>query len=235
VSSPSFREISRTLRPYGLVARGAFNSDDEDLPPSALNTPAKALVLAGTGGSEIWPVFNQSPEYSDGQEHPLDRWSQRVGDKLAKQFSGVAVYPFGGPPYHPFLKWAKRAEPVQSSQLGMLIHPEFGLWNAYRFAVLLSEPLADVPAIVAHSGICRSCTAKPCLGRCPVGAFTTNGYDVEACYQYLHSTPAAECLQVGCVARRSCPESRQHSYVPEHARFHMAAFLRSQERKHAGD
>jgi hypothetical protein len=110
------------------------------------------LVLLGNVGSSLWPAFSISPEYRDGRENPLDRWSRRVGHDLAARFDGQALFPFGGPPYQPFLRWAARAETVHGSTLGMLIHPRYGLWHAHRFALALPESLASPSELTCMGG-----------------------------------------------------------------------------------
>jgi hypothetical protein len=231
MSSIGFDEISGELSPFGLVALGALSSDDAQLPTSPGSRQTKALLLVGVAGSEFWPIFKQSPEFMDKQDHSLDRWSQRIGDNLAEKFGADCVYPFGGPPHQPFLQWALLAESVQPSQLGMLMHPQYGLWHAYRFALLFPVPMINLPEHEPPANTCQSCVQKPCLSTCPVGAFTKDGYDVERCYQLLQSEPASECNQSGCIARRSCPEAAAYRYAHEHARFHMAAFVEAQKKR----
>src|SRR5271166_4757675 len=84
------------------------------------------------------------------------------------------VYLFGGPPHFPFQQWVRRAEPVHPSPLGLLIHPIYGLWHSYRGALAFPEAL-DVPALEVAPSPCDSCAEKPCLGACPVGAFSLDG------------------------------------------------------------
>ena len=128
--------------------------------------------------------FQASPEAGDGRPDPLNRWSQRLIDDLAARFGALGLYPFGGPPHWPFQRWAQRAESVWPSPIGMLIHPDHGLWHAYRGALAFAEPI-DLPDRVDRPSPCEGCTDKPCLTTCPVGAFTTAGYDVPACAAHI--------------------------------------------------
>ena len=218
--------IDDALTPYGLVTRGGFNGPDLD---------AESLVLVGSAGSEFWTAFRSSPEIKDGEEHALDRWSARIGNGVAARMSATSVFPFGEAPFHPFLEWAQRAEPVQSSAMGIFIHPEYGLWHAYRFALLLPLPLTGLRPRTTTKSACVSCVARPCLSSCPVGAFSTDGYDVEACCRYLATEPDARCHTSGCIARQSCPEGSAYRYEQEHAAFHMKAFVRSQGKSFSGN
>ena len=63
------------------------------------------LILFGTAQA-FWPVFTNSPEHHDGAPDPVDRWSGRVIGALAAELGGSAYFPFGGPPYTPFINWA---------------------------------------------------------------------------------------------------------------------------------
>ena len=98
--------------------------------------------LSGWPGTKAGTPSPHSPEASDGLADPLDRWSRQVIEALASEFSAEALFPFGGPPFLPFQRWAQRAEPVHASPIGLLIHPRFGLWHSYRGALGFSAALA---------------------------------------------------------------------------------------------
>jgi hypothetical protein len=181
-------------------------------------------MLLGWTGRTGFDVFAASAEAQDGAPHPLDRWSKRVIDALAADLGADPLYPFGGPPYHPFQRWARRADDVSSSPLGLLIHPVWGLWHSYRGALAFAPHLESEPQARAPSP-CDSCRDRPCLSACPVGAFTSNGYDVAVCAAHLRSQEGPECLSRGCLARRACPVGREHAYEGSQAAFHMQAFL----------
>jgi hypothetical protein len=189
--------------------------------------PTATLLLAGTIGSSWWDAFAGAPEAADGRPDPLDRWTRRLLAGLAAGCGAVALFPFGGPPYLPFQRWARRAEPVAPSPLGVLIHPDFGLWHAYRGALAFAERLALAPA-ERRASPCDGCAARPCLAACPVGAFAATGYDVAACVAHLGGGRGGACLSLGCQARLACPVGAEHRYAPPAAAFHMAAFHRAQ-------
>ena len=145
---------------------------------------------------------------------------------MAGDLGAEALYPFGGPPHLPFVAWAKRAEPVSESPLGMLIHPDHGLWHAYRGALAFSDRIA-LPPRDARSPPCDTCLERPCLGACPVTAFSSEGYHVVACTEHIGAPSGRDCLDLGCRARRACPVGRAARYEAAQAAFHMAAFLRA--------
>lgn len=217
-------DIETALAPFGLKLRGivAINSDeirDYDF------AGQRSLALVGNIGSSFWSEFIQSKEYLDCEANPLDRWSVRVANELAPMLNGRPVFPFQGPPYLPFQQWAKRAEALHQSPIGLMMHPQYGLWHAYRFGLLFVEEFETEP--VQQDSPCLSCVDQPCLNTCPVGAFSVDGYDVDSCVNYLEETPGADCFLHGCIARYSCPAGRSFRYVEEQSRFHLGAFYRA--------
>jgi epoxyqueuosine reductase QueG len=149
-----------------------------------------------------------------------------VIDRLASNLGAAPLYPFAGPPWLPFQRWAQKADRVFVSPLGILIHPEFGLWHSYRGALTFREHL-DLPAAATEASPCDSCREKPCLTRCPVSAFSGAGYDVAGCRAHISTRAGTACMDGGCLARRACPVGAAHRYAPAQASFHMQAFLRS--------
>lgn len=217
--------LEKALSESGLLIRGAFNACDNEL----AKHNAKSLVLVGVAGSAFWSEFKKSAEFLDGNSDPLDRWSKRIGDIVAKEFSAHAVYPSDGPPYYPFIQWAKQCETVHSSKMGFSIHPEYGLWHAFRFALLFPNEILDLASPIESQNPCSSCSDSPCLSNCPVGAYTKDGFDPDRCFDYLQQNENGECRKLGCIARRSCPEGVDYRYKPGHAEFHMTAFYNSQK------
>lgn len=179
---------------------------------------AGTLLLIGPVEPAFWPAFTQSPEYQDGQPNPLDRWSTRTLSVIAKTHDVQALFPFGGPPYHPFYTWAVASGRFWPSPIGFLVHDTAGLFASFRGALLIPDTLSPAPS----TRPCDAC-AKPCATACPVGAFD-NGYDVDACKAHLASPEGVDCMTQGCRARRACPVGQGHR-LPEQAAFHMKAFL----------
>jgi len=233
--------LRQALVAHGLRLRGSWAITPADgLPLLPDGSVPDRVWMVGVVGSAFWPHFTNSPFYRDGLPHPLDRWSRSLGERLAKEFGGLALYPFEGPPYHPFQRWADRAEATQPSAMMLRIHPDYGLWHAYRFALALPatvQPAAPLPvdaAASAHSGaarnttdLCARCSGQPCLQACPVQAYTGSAFRLQACADHLHSGQGQDCMQGGCLARRACPVGAAHRYTPEHAAFHMQAFFAS--------
>jgi hypothetical protein len=215
--------IDRLVAAAGLTLRGGFHPTAEDGLPLAPGGSAATLLLVGNVGPGMWQAFSTAPE-RDGRPHPLDAWTRRVVDELAAAVRAQALYAFTGPPYWPFQRWAMRAEPVTPSPLGILIHPEYGLWHAYRAALLFADRL-ELPPTEARPSPCASCALRPCLSACPVGAFTPAGYDVVCCVDHISGTAGAMCMEKGCRAREACPVGAKYRYSAAQEAFHMEAFL----------
>lgn len=199
--SSIYAAIQRELARYGLIARGGTG----------------AIVLIGTAGSAFWPYFQAGRR---DEPDPLDRWSRRVVTQVAQLFGARPLLPQDGPPFLPFQRWAMAAEPVHPSPMGVLVHPEYGLWHSFRGALHFDLPIALPPRAEAPNP-CETCVDKPCITACPVGAAAP--YDVPKCKGYLEA--GGQCRRVGCLSRHACPLGQDYAYVPEQAAFHMEAFL----------
>lgn len=223
MTAADFTTITEAIRVCGLTPRGGFHPTLEDEVPPVRATAARTVVLVGIAGRLAWPAFAASAEASDGAPHALDRWTRRVAVELADSLGAEPLFPFGGPPHHPFQRWAKRAEGLHASPLGLLIHPEYGLWNAYRAALAFADEIALPPQRAAPSP-CAGCATQPCRTACPVSAIGNGPYDVPSCVGHITGAAGAACLTGGCLARHACPVGVAHRYEPAQQAFHMAAF-----------
>jgi hypothetical protein len=218
-------ELRDALARIGLRVRGGFATERESDRNILAEAPwAKTLILIGNVGSELWDKSGAEIAAMDGQD-PLDRWTRQVVDPIARSMDGIALYPFTGPPCWPFQRWAERAEGVRSSPLGIQIHPDYGLWHAYRAAILLRSEIDLRCEEQQHP--CDTCVDRPCLTHCPVNAFSTVGYDVDRCIDHVVAVQceSGSCSNVGCLARLACPVGVKWRYQVDHARFHMTAFV----------
>ena len=227
-SRPPLARIEAALGGAGLVLLGAFHAGLENSVPafSAQHSTA-TIVLAGNGGGSMWPFFK---DHATSGQHPLNAWSAELFAQLATQFCARAVSPAEGPPYHPFQRWALRSGQAFTSPIGILVHPEYGLWHSYRGALLFAERLA-LPTPIERPNPCLACAEKPCQSTCPVDAFEPDNYDVKRCAGHIGGkkprgkSTANDCFMTGCRARHACPVGRKYAYPPAQAQFHMAAFV----------
>ncbi len=217
--------VAKLLKPHGLIVRGGFHPTRKD---DVAGDPA-TLALVGNAGPAMWQAFEAARaagRYADSV-NPLDDWVRDALTAVATQLGAAPLFPFGGPPHLPFQRWAQRAEAVAPSPLGVLIHPDYGLWHAYRGALAFAERL-DLPPRDTRPRPCDTCADKPCLAACPVDAFGPDGYNVPACVGHILAPEGADCMALGCRARRACPVGQEFIYEPAHAAFHMTAFRRAQ-------
>lgn len=216
-------QIEEALRPHGLMPRGVVRFDG-DGPELGGGGRARSVILLGHAGSSLWAPFRawRDGQADGGGRDPLDSWSKAVIGPLAEALEATAYYPSEAP-YQPFQRWAMRAEGMRASPLGILIHPEYGLWHGYRGAIGFAQLLPASQGLeTAHP--CDRCEGKPCLSGCPAGALDGGVFDVATCRGYL-TTRAGQggCMALGCAARAACPVGSSYRYEPEQLRFHMQA------------
>ncbi len=122
--------LSEALSGHGLRLRGGLSfSAVEDAPLLSSGAPAVGLVLIGPAGGSLWPAFSAWHADHPLLDHPLDSWSKAVVGPIAARFARRR----GIRPIHPtsrFQRWARAAEGLEASPLGILAHPTFGLWHS---------------------------------------------------------------------------------------------------------
>jgi len=219
----AYPDIENLVRACGLTLRGGFHPEDADDVPGNPGT----LVLVGNVGPGMWGAFMVDRATYGGRANPLDDWVRDRLSSVATELDATPLFPFGGPPFLPFQRWAQRAEPVTSSPLGVLIHPEYGLWHAWRGALAFDAKI-ELPMPDVRASPCDSCVDQPCLSTCPVNAFGPDGYDVPVCVRHIETPSGSDCMAQGCRARRACPVGRAYTYAPAQAEFHMRAFRAAQ-------
>jgi hypothetical protein len=219
-------EIASTLAANGLILRGGFSfGADEVAPAAGSGAPAKSVLLVGQAGAAPWPYFQRwLGQQVEPTANPLDTWSREVIGQVAQAFGARAVSPSDGP-YLPFQHWAMRAERLKPSPLGILMHPAYGLWHAYRGALLFEDEIS-LPEVHEVIHLCNICVEKPCLKSCPVDAYSGQGFAHEACLGHVRGPRGESCRDGGCLDRNACPYGTSYRYPPEVQAFHMAAFAK---------
>lgn len=211
----TLNEIEAAIRPHALSIFGALHPEPRDVPDGI-----RTLLLLGPVEPGFWAHFTATPEYRDGAPDPMDRWSARVIGGIAQEMGLVALFPFGGPPYQPFIRWAQQSGRAHISPVGLLVHDVAGLMTSYRGALGLTERL-DLPP--TPESPCLTCATQPCRTACPVDALSADGYDVPACKADLDRS-GNDCMARGCAVRRICPVSQSYGRSEAQSAFHMEAF-----------
>ncbi|MEZ5798790.1 MAG: ferredoxin [Paracoccaceae bacterium] len=210
--------LAAALAPHRLEVLGGFGVTEAE---PGLPAGTRTLILLGPQEPGFWPHLTAQPEW--GGPDPVDRWSRRVIGQLACDLGAKALFPFGGPPYHPFYQWALRSGRCWDSPVRLLVHDRQGLMVSFRGALALRQDLA----VPRGQRPCDGCAA-PCLTACPAQALGQGGYDVPACHAWLdragQDQGGQDCLSGGCLVRRACPVSRSYARMPEQSAYHMRQF-----------
>jgi len=215
--TPSYTALETAAAARHLAIFGAWHPvDDPDMPEGT-----KTALLLGPAEPGFWAHFKTSAEYRDETPDPLDRWSHRVIGRWASELGATALFPFAGPPWQPFVRWAQASGRAHLSPVGLLVHDIAGLMISYRGGLALT---CHVALPERSPNPCLTCETRPCLGACPVSALSPDGYDVPACKAYLDTSPGLECHSRGCAVRRSCPVSHSYGRSEEQSGFHMRSF-----------
>lgn len=202
------------LAAHHLEVLGGFHPE-----PGEAGFPAgtRTVLMLGPLEPGFWAHVREKADWS--HPDPIDDWSRRTIGQIACDLGAKALFPFGGPPYHPFYAWALRTGRTWDSPIRLLVHGTQGLMVSFRGALALKERV-DLPPPLPRP--CDTCPA-PCATACPAGALTLSGYDVPACHAWLE-TQGAECLGGGCLARRACPLSQAYARLGEQSAYHMRRF-----------
>lgn len=227
-AAPATRDlVAQALSAHGLILRGGFDfTDGDDRPAGPSGEPASAVLLVGSSGSGWWRHFQAwralRPE---GEAHPLDSWAREVAGRVAADAGAQLLMP-SDRPYAPFQQWAMRAEGLRPSPLGLLMHPDYGLWHAYRAALLFDVPFGQEPDQHADKPIhlCDACVGKACLKACPVDAHSTDGFAYHRCLDHVRGPLGWPCRDGGCLDRNACPYGAGWRYPAEVQAFFQRAF-----------
>lgn len=225
------------LADAGLNLAAVFNRDTlppdvkqslRALPAADANLPQ--LILLGAAGRGLWHAMGGVGE-GDAENfsvHPVDQYSTTVTKRFIAQHLGAPRVCFLYPGDFPLplqqlgaaLGWS------HPSPLGLHIHPEFGLWFAWRAAFLADTALPATPK-KATSSPCADCIDKPCITACPVRAVSAaQPFAIKACVAHRLSAAPPSCRST-CHARLSCPVGAKYRYSAEQFAYHSRRALGS--------
>lgn len=188
----------------------------------------RRLLLVAHGGRMLWRAF-QAAGRGGKTADPIDRYSRRAVSTVVSEFWGVAadgvtfLYPLTD---HliPLQQLGTAAGWSHRSPIGTDIHPDYGLWFAYRAAVLVENPLPLLSAPVRPSP-CDTCVDQPCVTTCPAGAVGEIGrFGLNACV--THRLQSQSSCAGQCLARLACPAAVQHRYTAGQIAYHYGQSLK---------
>lgn len=188
-------------------------------PLGGFHRGGQTTVLLGPKEPGFWAYVTEEPAFRSGGSDPLDAWSRSAISALSSALQATPAFPFGGPPFEPFIALALDSGEAWQSPVGLIVHKDAGLLVSYRGA-LVFDRLIDLPAPAERP--CDTCVDKPCLSACPVDALGSGGYDVPRCKAHIATDPVC---RAGCRVRLSCPISKAFGRAADQTAFHMAAFV----------
>lgn len=201
-----------------------------------LSPRCQSIVVLGNGGADFWHAVNRHaqihPEWF-AREHPLDdytRWAveQDLAPRLAARGVRFSIaYPFvGNEPRLDFVTLGKVAGLGVVGLVGVLIHPTYGPWIAFRAALLLEEEIEQLGPAIGFEP-CPGCTTRSCIAACPAQAVGTAGWEIARCLK--HRVEARPSCDSRCHARVACVIGPEHRYPDDELAYHQERALRVME------
>lgn len=230
------RAARRGLNLVGAVAVERYERvAPAHLRAAAIDPRARSIVVIGNGGGAFWGAYREHVKTHPGwdrRDNPLDDFTREViesdvtGPLAARGVRSVCVYPFVGDAGNlHFMELGKIAGIGGPSIIGVLIHPIYGTWIAFRAALLL-EAMLDEPGTALGFDPCPQCAARSCVAACPVGAISpSSGWDLVRCVR--HRVEAEPDCGAGCYSRLRCVVGPEHRYPDDELRHHQERSLRS--------
>lgn len=239
--SQAIEIIRRAAAPHGLNLVAATSVARYDAAvknvsrAGAIDPVARSIVIVGNGGGAMWHAFKRHIDQHPGwfeRDNPLDDFTREVIERDVATTLAEAgrrctiVYPFmnNGPMLN-FIELAKAAGLAGPSVLGVVVHPKYGPWIAFRAAILLEEQIAS-PGEAANFDPCPRCVERSCMPACPVGAISVEaGWDIPKCLTHRVEVEA-ECAP-RCHARAGCVLGPEHRYPDDELAYHQMRSLRA--------
>jgi epoxyqueuosine reductase len=239
--NPILDAVTSAATPCGLnlVAATPAERYDAAVKPeyraSVIAPGARSIIVIGNGGAAFWKAFKRYADDNPGwtmRDNPLDDFTRVVVDRdiapsLTKsQLAHTIIYPFmsNGPTLN-FMEAGKAAGLSGPSILGVMVHPVYGPWIAFRAAILLNE-LIDAPGAAPGFDPCPSCIPRTCIRACPADAVSVaKGWDIPKCLTHRVEVEA-DCAP-RCHARAGCVLGPEHRYPDEELAYHQMRALRS--------
>jgi hypothetical protein len=193
----------------------------------------RSIVVIGNGGGAFWRAFKGHVEANHDwfeRDNPLDDFTRKIVDEqivrpiTASGVGCVVVYPFGTGPTLNFMQLARLAGLAGPSIIGVVVHPVFGPWIAFRAALLLDVEI-DRPGDAVGFDPCPTCTMRSCISACPAAAVSyPAGWNIPRCL--THRVEAHPQCADRCHARVACVLSPDQRYPDDELAYHQARALK---------
>ncbi|MDH3375744.1 MAG: hypothetical protein OEQ39_02090 [Gammaproteobacteria bacterium] len=191
----------------------------------------RSLVLIAAGGVTFWSALQAFGMRSD---NPVDAFSRYLAERFVAEYLQCddALHLYPGRNAIPLQQLGVLAGWHHPSPLGLGIHAKFGLWFAYRSAILVTQSLPPTRAQLSESP-CVSCADKPCVSTCPPGAVRAdNPLALATCIGFRLKSGSV--CEAQCLARGACPVGVEHRYPDEQTAYYARHSLASLRRYRAG-
>lgn len=185
--------------------------------------PWASLLVAANGGRRMWEAIAEEVALGRAaadESHPVDVHTARALAEFIRMCLSDgevrSVFPRQPDAAHfPIQAFGEWMGWVHPSPLGIGISPTWGLWHAYRFAIVTTLELPPT-ARAAVPSPCDSCASRPCIPVCPPGAVKKSRhrmatFDVRSCSEF-RIREGSVCAEK-CLARIACPVGPEHRYV----------------------
>ncbi|MBX2881069.1 MAG: hypothetical protein KTR32_14090 [Granulosicoccus sp.] len=211
-----------------LIARkipGIPALEDGASSPGTDRLKRQSVLLIGNAGPAFWAAC-QASDLSQ-EPDPVDRYSARqVTEALTRFVPDIPhrlLYPASDCAIA-LQSLGAMAGWHQPSPLGIGMHPQAGLWFAYRAVVLLDAEWAPTAAPESVANYCAECKTQDCIQTCPADALSMGDTpDLGRCgnFRLEENSPC----QDQCLARIACPVFTELRYSREQVRHHYVASL----------
>jgi len=200
---------------------------------AAADRDAQSIIVVANGGGDFWRAFTAHAAANPGwreRANPLDDFTRAaVEDAIAPSVRAQGVrctplYPFmAGAPTLNFMELGKLAGLAGPSIVGVVVHPVYGPWIAFR-AALLVDVAIDAPGAALGFDPCPGCTARSCVAACPAQAVSSGaGWDIPKCL--THRVEREVDCAPRCHARVACVIGPQHRYPDDELAYHQRRAL----------
>lgn len=233
-----FGFISSKAQRFGLNLIAAIGAERYDVAAApayqagAIFQECRSIVVIGNGGADFWRAFRAHAAAHPGwlqRRDPLDDFTRLIIEQeIVSPIQGrarrcIAVYPFGDGPTLNFMQLAMLAGLAGPSIIGVVVHPRFGPWIAFRGALLVDCEI-DHPGDAMGFDPCPTCSSRSCISACPAAAVSfPAGWDIPKCL--AHRVEAHPDCAERCHARVACVLSPEWRYPNDELAYHQARAL----------
>lgn len=234
-----FDLIAGNARRFGLNLIAALPAEQYDRVAApafralAVRPGSRSIVVIGNGGADFWRIFKahatENPSWFE-RDNPLDDYTREVVEReivVPVRAAGVGcsvLFPFGGSGRTlNFMQLATLSGLAGPSIIGVVVHPVFGPWIAFRAALLLDREI-NHPGDAVNFDPCPTCSTRSCINACPATAVSfPSGWDIPKCLK--HRVEAHPDCSEGCHARVACVLGPDKRYPDDELAYHQARAL----------